>query len=114
VQALLDGVPGSRVKDRMAELEGRKTELEAVLPEAAEEPVLLHPNMAQVYRAKIARLAEALNDEHERTEAAEIIRGLIDQIVLTPKDEDGRRSLSIDLEGALATGGLVVPGPGLC
>jgi hypothetical protein len=38
----------------------------------------------------------------DRTEAAEIIRGLINRIVLTPKNEDGRRSLSIDLEGALA------------
>ena len=28
--------------------------------------------------------------------------GLVDRIVLTPKEEDGRRSLSIDLEGALA------------
>ena len=74
------------------------TLLELVL----DEPVLLHPNMAEVYRAKIARLAEALNDEHDRTEAAEIIRGLIDRIVLTPKEEDGRKSLSIDLEGALA------------
>jgi site-specific DNA recombinase len=102
VQAILDGVPGSRVKDRMAELETRKAELETVLAEAVEEPVLLHPNMAEVYRAKVARLVEALNDEHERTEAAKIIRGLVDRIVLTPKDENGRQSLSIDLEGALA------------
>jgi hypothetical protein len=43
-----------------------------------------------------------LNDEHERTEATEIIRGLIDRIVLTPKEEQGRQTLSIDLEGALA------------
>jgi hypothetical protein len=98
VQALLDGVPGSRVKDRMAELEARKAEFEAFLAKAVEEPVLLHPNMAQVYCAKVARLADALNDEHERTEAAEMLRGLIDRIVLTPKEKDGRRSLSIDLQ----------------
>jgi site-specific DNA recombinase len=102
VQAILDGVPGSRVKDRMAGLEARKAELEVHLAEAVEEPVLLHPNMAEVYRAKVARLVDALNDEHDRTEAAEVLRGLIDRIVLTPKDEDGCRSLSIDLEGALA------------
>jgi site-specific DNA recombinase len=102
VQALLDGVPGSRVKDRMAELEARKAELEPALADAVEEPVLLHPNMAQVYRAKVARLVDCLNDERDRTEAVEVLRGLIDRIVLTPKDEDGRRSLSIELEGALA------------
>ena len=70
VQAILDGVPGSRVKDR-------KAELEAVLVEAVEEPVLLHPKVAEVYRAKVARLVDALNDEHDRTEAAEMLRGLI-------------------------------------
>jgi len=101
VQALLDGAPARTVKDRMAELEARKAELEAVLAEAVEEPVLLHPNMAEVYRAKVARLVEALNDEHDRIEAAEIIRGLIDRIVLTPKEEC-RQTLSIGLEGALA------------
>jgi site-specific DNA recombinase len=102
VQALLDGVPGSRVKDRMAALEARKAELEPALADAVEEPVLLHPNMAQVYRAKVARLVDCLNDERDRTEAVEVLRGLIDRIVLTPKEEEGRQSLSIDLEGALA------------
>jgi site-specific DNA recombinase len=101
VQASLDGVPGSRVKDRMAALEARKAELEALLAKAIEEPVLLHPNLGQLYRHQVARLVEALNDEHPRTEAAEIIRGLIDRIVLTPKEENGQRTLSIDLEGAL-------------
>jgi site-specific DNA recombinase len=64
--------------------------------------VLLHPNLAQLYRQQVARLVEALNDEHHRAEAAEVIRGLIDRIVLTPKQENGRQTLSIDLEGALA------------
>ena len=44
-----------------------------------------------------------LNDEHHRTEAAEIIRGLIYRIELTPKEEDGARMLSIELHGALAS-----------
>lgn len=92
MQAILDGVPGSRVKDQMAALEIRKAELEAALAEAVEEPVLLHPNMAEVYRAKVARLVDCLNDERDRTEAVEVLRGLIDRIVLTPKDQDGRRS----------------------
>jgi hypothetical protein len=102
VQAILDGVPGSRVKDRMAELEARKPELEAVLTEAVEEPVLLHPNLSQLYRQQVARLVEALNDEHHRTEAAEIIRGLVDRIVLTPKEDNGQRALTVELRGALA------------
>ncbi len=47
MQAIIDGAPGSRVKDKMGELEARKGELEALLEHAREEPVLLHPNMAE-------------------------------------------------------------------
>ena len=61
--------------------------------------MLLHPNLSQLYRQQVARLVEALNDEHHRTEAAEIIRGLIDRIVLTPNDEGG---LDVQLYGDLA------------
>ena len=64
--------------------------------------MLLHPNLSQLYRQQVARLVEALNDEHHRTEAAEIIRGLVDRIVLTPKEEDGTQTLTIELRGALA------------
>jgi hypothetical protein len=57
--------------------------------------VLLHPNLSQLYRQQVARPVEALNDEHHRTEAAEIIRGLVDRIELTPKEEDGARTLTL-------------------
>ena len=58
----------------------------------------LHPNVAAVYREKIAKLREALNAEDTRTEAAEMIRGLIEEIRLVP--EEGR--LRIELSGELA------------
>ena len=61
--------------------------------------MLLHPNLAPLYRQQVARLVEALNDEHHRTEAAEIIRGLADRIMLTPKEEDGTQTLTIELRG---------------
>jgi hypothetical protein len=43
-----------------------------------------------------------------RCRSAEIIRGLIVRIVLTPKDEDGRRSPSMDLEGGAGVLALAV------
>jgi site-specific DNA recombinase len=43
-----------------------------------------------------------LNNEHHRTEAAEILRGLVDRIELTPKKENGTQTLTIELRGALA------------
>jgi hypothetical protein len=36
----------------------------------------LHPNLAELYRQKVINLAEALNDEHTRLEAAECLREL--------------------------------------
>lgn len=84
VQVIIDGVPGSRVKDKMGQLETRKAELEAQLKNAAEEPVPLHPNMANYYREQVNRFREALTDENHRTEAAALIRNLIEKIVLNP------------------------------
>ncbi len=44
----------------------------------------LHPNAAALYAAKVADLETALNAPDCRTEAAGILRGLIDRVVLTP------------------------------
>ena len=103
VDAIVGGVPAAKVKDRMAGLDARKTELEALLADAPEPPpVLVHPRMGDRYRAEIGRLRDALNDVARREEAAEIVRGLIDAIVLRPSGTGRGRTLSIDLSGHLA------------
>ncbi len=56
--------------------------------------------MAQRYHEEVSSLIEALNNEEHREEAAELIRTLVDKIVLTPTEaKDG---LSVDLIGNLA------------
>jgi hypothetical protein len=98
----------------------RREELEARLASADEPPPLLHPSMANLYRERVAALAEALEHPDTRTEAVEAIRGLIDAIVLTPVEgaleafvaRRGRRApaeiaardsgLRIELKGNLA------------
>ena len=57
----------------------------------------LHPNLAHIYHEKVAKLTEALNDENSRTEAAEAIRTLIDEVRRVP---DGG-TLKIELFGEL-------------
>ena len=74
-------------------------ELEALLEGETDDPILIHPGMAEIYRTQVAGLIEALNDEAMRAEAIEVIRGLIEAIVLTPDTGCG---LTIDLQGALA------------
>jgi hypothetical protein len=45
--------------------------------------IRLHPNLPALYRRKVANLAVALNEPGIASEAAEIMRGLIERIVLT-------------------------------
>ena len=98
IQALKDGVPASLVKDELIALEAKRADLRGRLERATEPPPLLHPNMADLYRQKVAQLAEALAHEESRVGAAEALRGLIDGITLTP---DGGE-LRIELQGNLA------------
>ena len=98
IEAIKAGVPGVAVKDEMAALEAKRVTL---LPEfeAAPPPMpRLHPNLAELYRQKVMNLAEALNDQHTRQEAAGCIRELIDEIRLVP--DNGK--LRVELYGELA------------
>jgi site-specific DNA recombinase len=100
VRAIMDGVPASRVKEKMAELEAEKEKLEATLSHEPEDKIRIHPNMASYYREKIAALRPALTNEERRPQAVEIIRQLVDRVTLTP-DTAGKK-LEIALEGHIA------------
>ena len=86
------------VKDRSGKLEARKAELAAMLASAEEPPPVLHPTMAVVYRERVAALHEALRQDETRAQAAEVIRSLVSEIVLTPEGW----VLQIDVRGDLA------------
>jgi site-specific DNA recombinase len=99
IQAIKDGVPATEVKDDLARIVTRREELEALRAGIKEEPVLLHPNMGAEYRKQVANLAQVLNREEHRGEAADILRSLVDRIELRPKQQG---KLEIDLYGDLA------------
>ena len=98
VQSIMDGVPGAEVKDEMIAIAARREELNKQIGTADEPPPLLHPCMAELYHTKVTQLAEALEGVESRSEATEVLRGLIDEITLTPRDG----VLQIDLKGNLA------------
>ena len=100
IKSILDGVPGEFVKDDAARIERRMRELTEFLEDNNEKPLLFEPGMAARYKREVARLIEALNSEEHREEASEIIRCLVDRIVLRPSAERDRPI--IDLEGDLA------------
>src|SRR5262249_45731098 len=98
IEAIKAGVPGAAVKDEMASLESRRIELLGQLESAPPSLPRLHTNLAELYRQKVVNLAEALNEEDTRLEAAECIRELIEEIRLVPK----HAQLEIALYGELA------------
>ena len=106
LKAIEDGMYASSLKTRMQALETRRSEIEASLAQALEPPVLrLHPNLAGIYHRKISELESALNADGIKTEAAEILRSLIDRVVLTPEGNavDGlAAALTGDLAAILA------------
>ena len=57
----------------------------------------LHPNLAEVYRRKVADLVNALNQE-DSAEARELVRGLVDHVTLHPEGYQHR----IEIRGELA------------
>ena len=57
------------------------------LAQASATPPDVHPNVSEVFRAKVARLAETLNDPADRAQAAQAIRNLIARVVLSPDPE---------------------------
>jgi DNA invertase Pin-like site-specific DNA recombinase len=80
IDALADGAPFASIKGRLESLEARRDTLERELSEQpTAEPPRLHGNLAEMYRAKVVRLREALAGE-DGTEAREAVRALIARV----------------------------------
>ena len=48
---------------------------------------MLHPGLADVYRAKVADLSDALNVPETRAEATQFVRGMLSRIRLIPEGD---------------------------
>ena len=102
IDAICDGVPAERVKDRMIALEEERAEIEERLKaEPKEDKPLLHPSMSARYRKAVAELRTTLADQSAQHEAVEILRSLIDRIVLHPSSDEAS-GFVMDIEGDLA------------
>ena len=58
-------------------------------------------NAAEIYRRKVADLELALNDDSIKAEAGDLLRSLIDRVVLTPA-ADAPDGIDAQLHGDLA------------
>ena len=86
IQAIKDGFGDADLKIEWNAAQERKAVLQAQLAREGDPLPLLHPGMADLYREKVTRFAESLENPDTRSEAAEAIRGLIDAIVLAPAE----------------------------
>jgi site-specific DNA recombinase len=85
VKAIEDSAHTPALNERLAALERQKQTAAARLAAASPKPVIrLHPNLAEMYKTKLVDLAAALIEPVAAAEAGEILRSLIDRIVLTP------------------------------
>ena len=109
--AIADGLRTPGLKDQLLALEDRQRELrERAQNLPAPEP-RLHPKLAEAYRVTVTELHDALNDPDARTEAAEILRSLVDRISVRA-DADGHLiELTGDIVKLITLPGGSVPDP---
>ncbi len=101
IDAIKNGFYNEALKREANAIEDRRAEVKRLLADRPEDNVLLHPNMADRYRKEVAKLVRSLKDPEQFNEASEIVRTLIDKVVLTP-DPESETGLLIDLYGDLA------------
>lgn len=90
VRAIEDGGYTRPLMERLKGLEAEAVALEAKLAEPVADLPDLHPNIAELYRRKVERLSEALSQPEECNEAAEALRAVIKEIILTPGPKPGQ------------------------
>ncbi len=76
--AIEDGRYQPAMKDRMEELERQKADVLARMEQAPEDVPDSHPNIAEVYKAKVTQLSEALAAPELRDQTVEAFRALVD------------------------------------
>ena len=89
IAAIEDGMYQPAMKARMDELERQKAEIKARLSQAPVDIPDVHPNIANTYRLRVTRFAEALDDPDGGRQAAEALRSLIGGVVLTAGKKRG-------------------------
>ena len=99
VDALADGaMPAAAVAPKIKALEGRRLTLEAKLAGATEPAPRLHPNLAEIYRQKVAALVDALARD-DGAKGRELVRSLVEAIDLVQVND----VLQVQVHGELAT-----------
>ena len=94
--------PMESIRTTLAELESQKRALNRELSlQTEEDKIVLHPNIGELYARKIGDLKSLLQNDTTKHQATEIIRSLIERIVVSPTGQRGKSD--VVLHGVLAT-----------
>jgi site-specific DNA recombinase len=102
VMAIANGANALPLNTKIKELEANRISLQHKLDNASDPEPLLHPNLAEVYRAKVEDLASLLNDPACKADAFDVIRSLIDEVRIVPENGELRVELKGELAGILS------------
>ena len=97
-----DDSPVRALRQELVTLETRQLTLQQEIGAATAPAPLIHPNLAEVYRHRVAKLHEVLEHPTTHAEAFELIRSLIEEIHLIPEEGILRIELRGELAGILA------------
>ncbi|WP_168734603.1 hypothetical protein [Ollibium composti] len=86
---------------RLTELETRQDGLTARLQDMLPGTPNIHPNTAEAYRRRIERLTEVPSHPDDALQATDAIRWIIDFLMVTPGEKQGRCIITI--QGELGT-----------
>ena len=100
IEAVKNGFASQKLKEELDYIVVREAELKTLLENSTDTIPILHPSMAQLYKEEVTNLVTSLNHKEHRTESAQLLRKLIDKIVLKPDPDSS--GLLIDLHGDLA------------
>ena len=100
VDAVKDGYANPTMKAESHQIVERREVLLDLLGRHVEAPAYIHPTMAKRYHQEVASLVEALNDDGRKAEAGDLIRSLVEAVVVLPDPESN--GVLIDLHGDLA------------
>ena len=80
--AIADGLRSPGLQNELLALEHQQAELREFVEATPPPAPRFHPKLAELYRHQVAELHIALNDPDARTEAAEILRTLVERITV--------------------------------
>ena len=100
ITAIAEGLRSPGLQQRLDALEAERRQIDTTLAAPAPSPVRLHPNLAELYRKKVRALHEALRDPRTQAEALEIVRSLIEQVIVRPAAGGG---VEVELVGEIAS-----------